>query len=79
MSRVCGSLHVVRIHFSTSAVLDPASGPVSATCFNRLGTMQAYALSYDWHKGHIGMTSNTVNKLMLHPCKDEEVRKKIRG
>lgn len=38
--------------------------------------MQAYALSYDWHKGHSGMTPGVSNKIMLHPCKDEEVKKK---
>ena len=57
-------------------VLDPAKGPISATCFNRNGTMQAYAVSYDWHKGHSGMTPGLTNKIMLHPCKDEEVKKK---
>ncbi|PCH42139.1 WD40 repeat-like protein [Wolfiporia cocos MD-104 SS10] len=55
---------------------DPAPGPVPATCFNRNGTIFAYAVSYDWSKGHSGMTPGNVNKLMLHACKDEEVKRK---
>ncbi|KDQ59327.1 hypothetical protein JAAARDRAFT_34068 [Jaapia argillacea MUCL 33604] len=53
-------------------------GPVSATCFNRNGTIFAYAVSYDWSKGHSGMTPGHVNKIMLHACKDDEVKKRAK-
>ena len=36
----------------------------------------AYALSYDWSKGYTGMTTNHPNKIMLHACKPEEVKKR---
>ncbi|KAI0087307.1 Poly(A)+ RNA export protein [Irpex rosettiformis] len=55
---------------------DPSPGPVSATCFNRTGTIFAYAVSYDWSKGHSGMTPGHPNKIMLHACKDDEVKRK---
>ncbi|TFL04159.1 WD40 repeat-like protein [Pterulicium gracile] len=55
---------------------DPNSGPVVATCFNRTGSIFAYAVSYDWSKGHSGMTPQQPNKLMLHACKDDEVKKR---
>ncbi|KAG9049136.1 hypothetical protein FS837_011055 [Tulasnella sp. UAMH 9824] len=55
---------------------DAAPGPISATAFNRTGTIFAYAISYDWSKGHSGMTAGHVNKVMLHALKDEEIKKK---
>ena len=55
---------------------EPAPGPVPCTSFNRTGTIFAYAVSYDWSKGHSGMTPGHPNKLMLHACKDEEVKRK---
>ncbi|KAG5654263.1 hypothetical protein H0H81_005506 [Sphagnurus paluster] len=57
---------------------EPAPGPISTTAFNRNGSIFAYAVSYDWSKGHSGMTPGHPNKLMLHACKDEEVRKRPR-
>jgi len=57
---------------------EAAPGPISATAFNRTGTIFAYAISYDWSKGHSGNTPGHPNKLMLHLCKDEEVRKRNR-
>lgn len=57
---------------------DAAPGPISATAFNRNGSIFAYAVSYDWSKGHSGMTPGHPNKLMLHACKDEEVKKRPR-
>ncbi|KAF8640220.1 hypothetical protein AX16_010117 [Volvariella volvacea WC 439] len=57
---------------------DPAPAPISTTAFNRNGTIFAYAVSYDWSKGHSGMTPGLPNKVMLHACKDEEVRKRPR-
>ncbi|EPT01716.1 Poly+ RNA export protein [Fomitopsis schrenkii] len=55
---------------------DPAPGPVPATCYNRTGSIFAYAVSYDWSKGHSGMTQGHPNKIMLHACKDDEVKRK---
>ncbi|KAF7330392.1 Poly + rna export protein [Mycena venus] len=57
---------------------EAAPGPISTTCFNRNGTIFAYAVSYDWSKGHSGMTPGHPNKLMLHACKDDEVKKRPR-
>ncbi|KAG6333212.1 hypothetical protein ID866_5881 [Astraeus odoratus] len=55
---------------------EPTPGPITATTFNRNGTIFAYAISYDWSKGHSGMTPGHPNKLMLHACKDEEVKRR---
>ncbi|KAL0954534.1 hypothetical protein HGRIS_003501 [Hohenbuehelia grisea] len=55
---------------------DIAPGPISATTFNRNGNIFAYAVSYDWSKGHSGMTPGHPNKIMLHACKEEEVKKR---
>ncbi|KAG9010988.1 hypothetical protein FRB94_009034 [Tulasnella sp. JGI-2019a] len=55
---------------------DAAPGPIACTAFNRTGSIFAYAVSYDWSKGHTGMTPGHVNKVMLHPLKDEEIKRK---
>ena len=55
---------------------EPAAGPVPASSFNRTGTIFAYAVSYDWSKGHTGMTPQHPNKILLHACKDDEVKRK---
>jgi len=57
---------------------EQAAGPISTTAFNRNGSIFAYAVSYDWSKGHSGMTPGHPNKLMLHACKEDEVRKRPR-
>ncbi|KAJ7284577.1 WD40-repeat-containing domain protein [Mycena rebaudengoi] len=56
--------------------LEPAPGPISATTFSRDGAIFAYSVSYDWHKGHGGMTPTHPNKVMLHLCKDEDMKKR---
>lgn len=53
-----------------------AAASISTSAFNRDGTIFAYAVSYDWHKGHQGMTAGLPNKIMLHTCKEEEVKKR---
>ncbi|KAF8553955.1 WD40 repeat-like protein [Imleria badia] len=69
-------------HFWDKAVrlrlksFEAAPGPISATTFNRNGTIFAYAISYDWSIGHRGMTPGHPNKLMLHACKEEEVKRR---
>ncbi|KAJ7911494.1 WD40-repeat-containing domain protein [Mycena leptocephala] len=55
---------------------DAAPGPISASDFSRDGSIFAYSVTYDWHKGHGGMTPGHPNKIMLHACKDEEVKKR---
>ena len=55
---------------------DPSPGPIAATAFNKNGSIFAYAVSYDWSKGHSGMTPGHPNKIMLHACKEEEVKKR---
>lgn len=55
---------------------DACPGPIAATAFNRTGSIFAYAISYDWSKGHSGMTSGHPNKIMLHATKDDEVKKR---
>ncbi|KAF5366977.1 hypothetical protein D9758_003962 [Tetrapyrgos nigripes] len=57
---------------------EAAPGPISCTGFNRTGNIFAYAISYDWSKGHSGMTPGHPNKLMLHACKEEEIKKRPR-
>ncbi|CCM00073.1 uncharacterized protein FIBRA_02100 [Fibroporia radiculosa] len=57
-------------------VFEQAPGPITSTCFNRTGTVFAYAVSYEWSKGHTGMTPGHPNKVMFHVCTDDEVKKK---
>ncbi|KAJ7844365.1 WD40-repeat-containing domain protein [Mycena olivaceomarginata] len=57
---------------------EAAPGPISTTTFNRNGSIFAYAVSYDWSKGHSGMTPGHPNKIMLHACKEDEVKKRPR-
>eukprot|EP00053_Salpingoeca_punica_P010304 m.92651 g.92651 ORF g.92651 m.92651 type:complete len:335 (-) comp15339_c0_seq3:193-1197(-) len=61
--------------------LKPFNGgqaPVTATAFNTDGTMFAYALSYDWSKGHEGYTPSAPNAIMIHGVLDDEVKPKPR-
>ncbi|KIJ52368.1 hypothetical protein M422DRAFT_222885 [Sphaerobolus stellatus SS14] len=55
---------------------DQCPGPITAVAFNRTGAIFAYAISYDWSKGHTGVSPPTPNKIMLHPVTDDEVKKK---
>ncbi|EJT98299.1 WD40 repeat-like protein [Dacryopinax primogenitus] len=55
---------------------EPTKSSISTTCFNASGTVFAYAVSYDWSKGYTGNVSGHPNKIMLHPIKEEEVRKR---
>ncbi|KAF9969467.1 hypothetical protein BGZ65_011911 [Modicella reniformis] len=52
--------------------------PISSSCFNHKGTIFAYAISYDWNKGHTGATSQTQNKIMLHAVEADEVKPRKR-
>ncbi|KAF8583582.1 Poly(A)+ RNA export protein [Ramaria rubella] len=55
---------------------DSAPGSISCTAFNHTGTIFSYAISYDWSKGYTGNVPGHPNKIMLHACKDDEVKKK---
>lgn len=44
--------------------------------FNRQGTVLAYALSYDWHQGHMGNRPDYPNVIRLHPTTDDEIKEK---
>lgn len=67
----------VTASFSAFTAFD-AIGPITASGFNRTGSIFAYAVSYDWSKGHSGMTPGHPNKVMLYACKDDDVKKKKR-
>lgn len=57
--------------------LPKANGTIACTAFNRNGTILAYAISYDWTKGHkFHATEGQVNRLMLHAVKEIEVQPK---
>jgi mRNA export factor len=36
----------------------------------------SYAVSYDWAQGHAGNKPGLPNKVMIHTCQEEEVRKR---
>ena len=46
--------------------------------FNHDGSIFTYAVSYDWLKGHFGEMLESKNNLVLHMCKDEEVKKQLK-
>ena len=52
-----------------------AGDSISTSAFNCNGSIFAYTVSYDWSKGHVDATSRSKNDLVLHRCKDEEVKK----
>ncbi|KAF9581413.1 hypothetical protein BGW38_001582, partial [Lunasporangiospora selenospora] len=52
--------------------------PVSSTCFNRNGTIFAYAMSYDWNQGHTGANTQNQNKIMLHSVVEYDVKPRKR-
>ncbi|KAK4162621.1 nucleoporin GLE2 [Cladorrhinum sp. PSN259] len=49
-------------------------GSITASTFNKSGSIFAYAISYDWSKGYQGNTSTYPNKVMLHPVQPEECK-----
>ncbi|CAO3623955.1 unnamed protein product [Cunninghamella blakesleeana] len=50
------------------------NGTVSATTFNRNGSIFAYAISYDWSKGHKFYTPNSPNRILLHSVTDDDAK-----
>jgi len=51
--------------------------PVTAGKFNALGDMYAYAVSYDWSKGHEGNHPTHAKSILLHKVQEAEVKPKI--
>ena len=51
---------------------------ISTTCLNRTGDIFAYAVSYDWSKGHAGNSPQHPNKIMLHPVPPEEMKQRAK-
>lgn len=49
-------------------------GSITATTFNKTGSIFAYAISYDWSKGYQGNTASYPNKVMLHPVQPDECK-----
>lgn len=50
--------------------------PITATKFNAPGDLFAYAISYDWSKGHEGNMQNIPRKILLHKVQEDQVRPK---
>ena len=58
----------------------PAVGmPITATAFNRQGTVFAYAMCYDWSQGYQKNTQQAPNKIMLHGVQPDEVKPRPGG
>lgn len=54
-------------------------GSITATDFNQAGTIFAYAVSYDWSKGHSANRADYPNKIMLHPIQGDECKPREKG
>lgn len=50
--------------------------PIVSVSFNANHDILAYALSYDWSKGHGGVLPTNTTKIMLHLVKPAEVNRK---
>ncbi|KAI5280453.1 hypothetical protein KEM52_004136, partial [Ascosphaera acerosa] len=48
-------------------------GPITATDFDRSGSIFAYAVSYDWSMGFAANSRHFPNRVMLHPVAPDEV------
>lgn len=49
-------------------------GSIVSTDFNKSGTIFAYAVSYDWSKGHSANRPDYPTKIMLHPIVGDECK-----
>lgn len=49
---------------------------ITSTCFNKSGTIFAYALSYDWAQGYQGNRSDYPTQIKLHATNDNEIKQK---
>ena len=59
--------------------MSPANAPISCCDFNMDGSILAYAVSYDWHKGHSEYKAGSPNYIMLHATQEAEVKSKPRS
>lgn len=55
---------------------NPCHYPVTVGKFNALGDMYAYAVSYDWSKGHEGNHQSLPKSVMVHRVQEAEVKPK---
>ncbi|KNC46295.1 transducin family protein/WD-40 repeat family protein [Thecamonas trahens ATCC 50062] len=55
-----------------------AQNSISASSFNRDGSIYAYAVSYDWSKGAASYKQNEGSWIYLHPTPDDEIRSRPR-
>lgn len=51
--------------------------PITAAAFNSSGTIFAYALGYDWSKGHQMNNQSVQTSVKLHPVKEAEVQPRM--
>lgn len=51
-------------------------GPITATAFNPIGNMFAYAVSYDWQRGHEHNYGDIPRRIYIHRVQEDEVRPK---
>lgn len=54
-------------------------GSIVSTDFNRTGNIFAYAISYDWSKGHQSNKPDYPTKIMLHPIVGDECKPREKG
>jgi mRNA export factor len=54
-------------------------GSITATAFNRQGSVFAYAVCYDWSQGFQKNTQSQPLKVMLHGVNQDEVRPRPKG
>lgn len=52
------------------------NGSITATAFNKNGSIFAYALGYDWSQGYMGNRPDYPVQIKLHGTKDDEVKQK---
>lgn len=57
-----------RTKLKTSEQMD---NPITRCCFNARGEIFAYAVGYDWSKGHEAANPQKKNYIFLHPCFEE--------
>lgn len=72
-------LHSFTSPSSSPTAFESKGNPISCTAFNRTGAIFAYAVSYDWHKGwQAAPAPNTPQQIFLHPCKEEDVKRRAK-
>ena len=59
---------------------DNVGMPITATAFNRNGTMFAYAVGYDWSKGVENRKQSDLSKekIYLYSVRDDDIKPKRR-